>query len=477
MPAAMSYTPDDVALQKAAAAELLDRRTMIDEALRYYEGKHREYLKTDDGINDNVRRNLWKEAKDREVSFLFPKMVGLSLDQDELDDTSDEKWLLDAWEENGGAELLNELALWGALAGHVFARVMEPKPGEEYPCIYALDPSNVLVFWKADNKREVLWYSIYWASGKTEYRQDLVENERTEGWMIYQYSRERNDNTQTESTWGRTTATPWGYPSPPIVDWPHIRRPREYYGSNEGELIALNDALNRKSSDISRILRFHASPKTVGTGFEADEVVPTAIENFWTIDEADAKVYNLEMQSDLISSMRYVEFLEAGFRSEHRTVVLKGAAADFQRVTDMGVRTIFKDMLDKMAQLRLTYGRGITRLCKTLRYVGKQPNPEQKPKVAWPDPLPSNPTEKIAVIKDELDLGLVSKQTAATDMGRAWKVEQERIDAEGAVGDTPVMRQLRREQGVPVPPGGAQMPMMQPGMVPQQGGVNVPTQQ
>ena len=237
MPAAMTYTPDDVALQKAAAAELLDRRTMIDEALRYYEGKHREYLKTDDGINDNVRRNLWKEAKDREVSFLFPKMVGLSLDQDELDDTSDEKWLLDAWEENGGAELLNELALWGALAGHVFARVMEPKPGEEYPCIYALDPSNVLVFWKADNKREVLWYSIYWASGKTEYRQDLVENERTEGWMIYQYSRERNDNTQTESTWGRTTATPWGYPSPPIVDWPHIRRPREYYGSNEGELI------------------------------------------------------------------------------------------------------------------------------------------------------------------------------------------------------------------------------------------------
>ncbi len=477
MPAAVAYVANDAALEKAATAELLDRRQMIDEALRYYDGDHRTYLKIDkEGFDDNIRRNLWKEAKDREVAFLFPKMVGLSLDQDELEETDDEKWLEDAWEEAGGAALLNELGLWGGLAGHVFARVLPAEVGEKYPCVIALDPANVLVWWKADNKKHVLWYSIHWSAGSTDYRQDIVRDGK--GWMIYEYSRKQGSATSEPAAWLQTNANTWDYPIAPIIDWPHIKHVRHYYGTNEGKLILLNDALNRKASDFSRILRFHASPKTVGTGFEADEVTETAIENFWTVDDADAKVFNLEMQSDLTSSMAFIEFLQDGFRSEHRTVVLKGAAADFQRVTDMGVQTIFKDMLDKMAQLRLNYEKGIQRISKLLRYVAKQANPDMNVEVAWANPLPSNPTEKIAVIEKEREMKIVSKQTAAKDMGRNWKQEEERILAEEDAADTPVMRQLRRDAAGNIIPDSPQLPPgQQPIQQPQQGGVNVPTQQ
>jgi hypothetical protein len=50
--------------------------------------------------------------------------------------------------------------------------------------------------------------------------------------------------------------------------------------------------------------------------------------------------------------------------------------------------------------------------------------------IVWPDFLPVNGTEQVATIKTELELGVISKQSAASELGIDWEQEQERINQE-----------------------------------------------
>jgi hypothetical protein len=48
----------------------------------------------------------------------------------------------------------------------------------------------------------------------------------------------------------------------------------------------------------------------------------------------------------------------------------------------------------------------------------------------WTDPLPTDPRETAETLMIERDMGIVSKETAATERGRKWEQEKERIESE-----------------------------------------------
>ena len=55
--------------------------------------------------------------------------------------------------------------------------------------------------------------------------------------------------------------------------------------------------------------------------------------------------------------------------------------------------------------------------------------------VVWEDVMPENENEVAMAVKTDLELGLVSKQTAAGLRGYTWTDEEERIASETAAGD------------------------------------------
>lgn len=424
MPAAVVYRPENRDLREAATRELEARRRSCAAAWKYYDGKHPRHLKIDKkGIDDNVVINLCKQIVDRTVSFLVPKFPALELD--ELKDTAQEEWLRLAWEANEGGELLADMAMTGCLNGHVFARVMEPEEGS-YPRIVNLDPANVLVFWRADDFKTVLWYEVHWSMGETMYRQDIVDLDGA--WEISTWRSQNYGN----STWNPVGETvEWNYPLSPIYDWQHGRRPHSRYGVGEITNPQLNDSVNKVTSDNRRIVRHHAGPKTVGTGFEADQLTATAIENFWTIEDKDAKVYNLEMKSNLEASEGLAARLRQEFMAEARIVTLKGEVSDFQRVTNLALRALFFDQLNKNDELQRVYGKGIREISKRLRMVSGAEDFTSNVKVVFADPLPIDPMEQVNVLKTEKELGTISKQTIAEERGRNWQQELQRMDEEG----------------------------------------------
>lgn len=444
MPAAMAYTPNDEDIRKAAELELTVRRVASDLAWRYYDGDHKKHLKVKDGKDDNTTINLCKQVVDRTVSFLVADFPDIELD--ELKDTELERQLRNAWQDSGGAELLLETAQTGSLDGHCFMRVMEARDGDDYPRVVNLDPANVIVFWQADDYKQVLWYEIHYTVGKTRYRQDVVNFDTQ--WNIYQFKG------SSEQIAGVTTTkweligdiVVWPYPLGPIVDWQHNIRAKRYYGEGELSNIGLNDSVNKISSDNQRTVRFNSAPKTIGTGFEAGKVTPTAIDNFWTIEDADAKVYNLEMKSELTASENLALRLRDEFMSEHRVVVLKGDVRDFQRVTNLGVRALFIDQLSKRAQQSWTYTKGIKAVSQRFMMLMKVQEYRTPVKVTLADPLPSDPTEQTNVVKTQQEMGIISKQTSAESLGRNWQLEQERLAAEGDQGALALEAFMRNSQ-------------------------------
>src|SRR5581483_3337211 len=95
----------------------------------------------------------------------------------------------------------------------------------------------------------------------------------------------------------------------PVVDAQNLPCPNEFWGiaDLEDDSLDLNKAINFAISNINRIIRFHAHPKTWGRGFQSNQLNIAVDETI--VLPGEASLQNLEMTSDLSSSIRHYEKL------------------------------------------------------------------------------------------------------------------------------------------------------------------------
>lgn len=421
MPAAEQYISDFgsreyKALEQAARNEREQRNKLITRNKKYYDGQHHQHLKTGaDGVDDNVTINLCRQAVDRTIDFLVPEMPVLELDENE--DTEDERLLSNLWTMAGGVVLLKKLMRNGAIAGHGYVRVYEEANGQVG--LLPLAPQNVITFWNADNVNDVLWHRLEWTIGKTDVRQDIIQEPMS--WLIREFVKKGNQ-------WQATDEFKWPFEIGPVIDYKHL--PSEgYYGDHELQHAHLNDVFNSKASDFARILRFHAYPRTIGTGFEASKVQETGIDDFWVIDSKDAKVFNLEMQSDLMAAVRFLELIERNFFRQSRVVLMQGDPEAFKNITNLGINAVFMDMITKNETLRANYSKLIqTVSVLMMAMVGKMI--DMPPNVHWGNALPVDTAAQVMEVERKIALGLMSKKTAAAALGIDYDAEVELMNKE-----------------------------------------------
>lgn len=430
MPGLIQYPYDKPEmLEKLASDELAARRKQIDAAWAYYEGNHKRPLKVRAGQpDDNVILNVCRKVIEQGVSLLFGKEPTFEVGG-ESEDPEDVR-LKKIWTDNNKPIFLHNIAMEGALTGHVFVKLVpDPRIGVRF---VILNPRMVTVFWRPDDLASVVAYMISFSVGDTEVRQDIVNQGGS--WLVRDLQRERGRQ------WEATKEQVWGWPWPPIVEWQNLPDPEEYYGDPDLVRPELNDAINFLASNTNRIIKFHAHPKTVGTGMRASDLQETAVDGFWSIPNADAAVRNLEMQSDLSSSMAFLSLVEARFFSEHRTVDLTTFAKDIGNVTNFGLRVLFNEPIEKLNTKRVLYQNGLQEIGeRSLALVAMQ----GRPNIGWKPALPTSDQEEIQGIQTEMGLGILSKETAAGLRGRDWEQELERIEQEEAMSDNIGNRLLR----------------------------------
>lgn len=456
MPGAIEYLNDGKSreykeLEDAFSGEMSARRKLIDANWKYYRGEHAAPLKGDSTkTNDNVVLNLVGMSIDKELAgmmgsddqgdvkgvvfdivdepgeagFMESMLNVLGLGQHEQTPHPEQNWLDAVWEANRRDVTLLTAFINAAISGHGFVKLLpngavHPVTGEDTPRIIALNPYYCGVFWQADDAERALWYRIEYDRVRQDIVRERYENGADTGrWLIYNY-RKASEYGGWELS-GEVEIHPYAWS--PIIDWKNLPDPTSYYGRDSiGIAGAMNDSLNFVLSNTQRIIKYHAHPNTVVTGASKTDFQDTAVNRLWTIPNADARVTNVEMQSDLASSMNFAAVMREALFAQFRELDPLSVQDKLGAITNFGLRVMYSDTLNKQGVKRMLATPALLLLCRNVLELGGY-NRAIRINAIWPDTLPNDRLAEAQHLQIMSGLGL-SQQTALERAG--YDPEQE----------------------------------------------------
>ncbi|MGI6376442.1 MAG: phage portal protein [Anaerolineales bacterium] len=430
---------------EAAVADELERQMRYRRAWEAYHGQSPGLLKVREGDHDdNVRVNFARALVDKGVSFLFGKELSFEIDQTQ--ETPAERWLDACWRANRKALLLQKLALNGAVCGHAWLKLTQP-PMLAYPRLIVIDPANVAVGLAIDDIERVDWYRIQYTAIDPRrgelvvLRQWIVRSDSGVGWDVI------DEESRGGGSWQETGRVLWAYDWPPLIDCQNLPLPNEYFGVGdlEDDVLELCRAMDFVLSNTMRIIRFHAHPKTWARGIETDRVKVTADELI-ILESDTAELHNLEMESDLASSLALYERLREALHDISRVPEIASGRLDrVGHLSGLALQLLYQPLLEKTQAKRNTYGEMLVELNRRLLELGGWGS-DMITELHWPELLPEDTREmrEVALMDDQLG---VSRDTLLRRLGYDPELEQRKRGAQEAELGEQLLAQLERGEG------------------------------
>ena len=404
----------------------------------YYRGNQRKPLRVKVGqADDNTLVNFCALVVNRGVSFLIGDNLTFDLPGD--DTTTEQEYIDATWHANKKEILLYKAALRAGKFGTGYFKIMPDAvehKGVKYARLISLDPRLMRIICAPDDMDNTTAYDMRWMEERPdvmgrmteiyvrEYTVSQTNGDGDKTWIVQ--SMTSKDGVK----WELVDEVTWDYDFPPIVDWQNLPREDMRYGDSDLEdIIAIQDAYNEGVSNIRRILRYHAHPKTWARGLGQSSTTSWGADEMVTASGDNAMIANLEMQSDLSSSSAFALSVRQTLFDISRTVDLSSMADKVGALTNFGLRVLYTDMLSKRNTKRAHLGEALVELNRRLLIIANM-NGDEPGEVVWPETMPQNKLELIQAVQAELGAGIVSKQTAAGELGRDWEEENERMSGE-----------------------------------------------
>lgn len=403
---------------------------------QYYEGVQKSPLNVKPGqADDNLITNFIGLAVDRANAMMLSGGVQFTVPAGK--DSPEYAYLGELWEKNHKQITLQRWGADGELFGTAYLEIVPDGityNDKTYPRIVVLKPSLMAIECDeldADRVEKYIWQckvsdnKVITKVVRRAYNDDVkmaddVMMTVPEGnWVIEIWETSGNNNNPVLKS-----ATPWLYDFPPIVHNQNLPSIHSVYGvSGLGGAIDIQDKYNQITSNLLKIVRYHAHPKTWGRGFPANSQTEKAS---WGADEMikfsseTAELQNLEMQSDLSSSRAIQRDLRQTLFDVTRTVDIASLQDKLGNLTNFGLRILYGDALAKNAMRRLLYGEALEEINRRLLIMAELP-PEND--VIWGSDMPADTKEDAMLIMQDLSAAIISKQTAAEKRGYTWKDE------------------------------------------------------
>jgi hypothetical protein len=415
--------------------EYVERRKVMAHRRNYRAGVQKKNLKTKIGQPDyNIVMNFTGLVIDRSVSMLFGKGINFDYGEEvEGQVNPNEAYLKQVWAANRKEILLHKFGLNGAEIGTWYCKVIPEGveyQGKFYPRLVCLDPMLMTIETRPDDIETVTAYIITYMverDGKPQVFQERTTKQDNEIWLI-------ESGIFKNKKFIPETSEVWEYPFPPIIHGQNLINIETVYGDPDvtNDVDELQDMLNKTSGNVSKIIDLHGHPITIGQGFAGRD--PIDIEPGKMIQtSADQKVYNVEMESDLSSSLNYMLTMRQALFDITRTVDISSMADKLGALTNFGLRVLYQDSLAKNETKKQLYGDALLELNRRLLILAGM-TPEEG-HIEWPEPLPSNVIEEIAGLKFDLENNLVSHETVSEKRGYVYASEDEKIQKEKSQGD------------------------------------------
>lgn len=372
--------------------------------------------------DDNITLNYERLIVDTGVSALFGHGVEFDVSGEgetaKREDNPAQQWLDAVWKANRQDTLLHRLALNGAVAGHAWIQIVE-QDGRP-PRLVVLDPASVSVRHSPLDYEDVVEYQIQWSgidpgTGKPCAYRRLVTSQGA--WWLITDQESRGD----DARWTTTLTSEWRRPWAPILGCQNLPAPNVYWGTSdlEADVTSVVRAMDFVMSNMARILRYHAHPKTIGTGINADEL-NAEVDGFTAIPSPDAKVFNLEMSGDLSASLEfYKALLESMHELSRVPVVATGKVDGIGALSGVALEVLYRPLMEKSATKRLTYGDMLEELCGRILEMGGYVGVSVETR--WPDLLPKDTKAELEAAIMAVELGS-DRQTQLDRLG--YEAEQ-----------------------------------------------------
>lgn len=416
----------------------------------YYVGRQKRPLRPKPNqFDDNLTVNLMGLIIERSISMLFGQ--GIHFDLPGEGESPQDAYLAANWKFNRQPILLHKLGQLGGVYGTCYVKLLpqttlapdgrplvrqvplmpwtmrvETEPHDmdtvvRYVQEYVLGQGDRAVAHRFVTERVL-------ASALTDTGQIYQTNE-VSGWQETHYQASR----QTNGRWEQVgDVADWDYAFAPIVHWQNLIDAEAPYGRSDlGDVLELQDRYNLIEANISKIIRYHAHPKTWGRGALGGQAVSWGADEIVWLSGDQSQVANLEMQSDLASSRSFGLDLRQAIFDIARSIDTQSLADKLGALTNFGLRVLFMDALAKNHTKRELYGEGLTELNRrALQLAGFTPEQADPGTITWPDPLPADDSEQVAAMDSEIANEIASRETWRTKRGYDAEVEAERVAAE-----------------------------------------------
>lgn len=368
------------------------RRLCMRDAWNAYRGKLPPPLKVRaNQPNDNILSNRCAPIVDKGVSFLFGHVLKIEATDEAAAtagnpdaDTPNQDFLDGLWgDDDDRMTTLAKDGVNGGVCGHAFLKLIPAQGQMKYPRIVVLDPGLVRIVTALEDCDLVLAYVIEYPSANGWLKRQVIarvdpdgeagiagEYDLDDSWTITSYQRKE----QGAGMWTQVGEQEvWNYPFAPIFGNQNLPNPNEAWGSPDltPDIIEMNSVLNFVQSNTSRILKFHAHPKTYATGTSATQI-NIAVDDLICLPSPDSKLANLEMHSDLSSSLTFASTLRADMDEQSRVpAVALGRTAELPKgnISGVALQLLFQPLIEKTIQKQRLYGRCIREISRAALVV------------------------------------------------------------------------------------------------------------
>jgi hypothetical protein len=360
----MQQHPTTQSLAQAPMSQAdAERKQQMALAWKAYRGDLPKPLKVSaDQPDDNVLSNRCEPIVNKGVSFLFGQTLKIEAQhQDFLDGL---------WgDDDERMTLLSQMAINGGMCGQVFCKLIPAQGEMRFPRIVVMDPQIVRIVTAPDDCSLTLAYVIEYPSINDFQKRQIIaridpdglagiagEYDLDDNWTITNYIRRGH-----AGSWYQVGPREvWPWPFAPIFTCQNLPNPNEAWGTPDltPDLIEQNKVLNFIQSNTSRIIKYHAHPKTFAVGLSASQI-NIGVDDLICLPSPDSKLENLEMHSDLASSLNFIANIRSDMDEQSRVpAVALGRLVDLPKgnLSGVALQLLFQPLLEKTVQKRRLYG-------------------------------------------------------------------------------------------------------------------------
>ena len=245
------------------------------------------------------------------------------------------------------------------------------------------------------------------------------------------------------------SAVLWPYSWSPIFAAQNLPSPNEYYGVPDlsDDVIEIQRAINFSLSNTSRILRFHAHPKTWASGLANPNLLSVAPDETVCLPSG-SMLQNLEMKSDLQASLEYLKILKRSLHTIAQTPELNAEeVSGIGQLSGLALQILYQSLIEKTQLKRISYGNVLERINSAMLEMANI-GVALSSQIHWPEMLPSDPAAEAQTAMMYEQLG-VSSATILARLGFDAVAETEKRSSENAEAQEASSRQFNAGRMVP----------------------------